>query len=609
MKGFWAARAMVEAPSGGDLVAPREDPCVPSAEQIRALLETRTRAVLMERVRIGLWLALASLVIFLLQDVIFFPENRVPLATLKALQISFVAGILAYLYSGGAPRNPVRFAISISAVLLTGAATAGVLRGTPNYTPMLFIAISAGTAIAFPWGMRVQAILVALCAVLLGWNDYAIDGSLSPTIAGPATIAMVTAGMISILVARGVEQFHWQIEEREAGLRLREQHFRALIENGRDLILVADAGGTVHYASPSAAAILGRAAETWSGKGLLEFVHPEDAALLRAAMADARAIPRSSRSVELRLSDAAGEWRVMDGILSNLLDDDAVRGWVFNARDVTDRHRMESELRANQSELTHVLRVGTMGEIASALAHEINQPLAAISNYASACARMLATSSTPASIDRGLRLIAEEALRAGRIVQTLRDLGRKRDAGLERVDLTTVVQRAAELMEPQARLHGISLRVELEEDLPRVDADPIQIEQVILNLVLNGIEAMQSSGEKNLEIATRRRGERVEVSVRDSGSGLEAEHAEQVFEAFFTTKPTGLGMGLAISRRIIQGHGGALWGAANADGPGACFTFSLPLPSSAGATEDPSGSSREAVPLATATRVATADRP
>lgn len=225
-----------------------------------------------------------------------------------------------------------------------------------------------------------------------------------------------------------------------------------------------------------------------------------------------------------------------------------------------------------------MLRLGTLGEIAAALAHEINQPLGAISNCAAACSRWVESGSTrPHDLQRGLEMIASEAIRAGEIVRRLRDLARKGEGSVQVVDVNDIVRRAAELMEPETRLRGISLRVEPANDLPRVCADGIQIEQVVLNLLLNAVEAMQTSPVKELSVSTAINNGHVVVSVRDSGVGLEPSVRKHVFDAFFTTKANGLGMGLAISRRIVDAHGGQLCGEPNPGGPGSIFSFSLPV--------------------------------
>ena len=341
------------------------------------------------------------------------------------------------------------------------------------------------------------------------------------------------------------------------------------------------AEGTIRYVSPSLRSLLGYEPNAWMSRPLFDVVHPDDAPRLREALAASMPEDGAVQSVEVRIRDAAQTWRVLDGAIANLLANAAVRGFVFNARDVTQRRQMETDLRRSQAELTHVLRLGTISEIASSLAHEINQPLAAISNYAGACARRIdAGEESSPELRHGLQLIAAEALRAGRIVHGLRDLSRKGDTGMEMVDLNAVVLSAAELMKPQACLQVITLRVQTSEDEPSIYAVGIQIEQVVLNVLLNGIESMQSSRIKVLSASVACVDGQVEVCVRDTGVGLDPAVGTRVFEPFFTTKPTGLGMGLAISRRIIEAHGGEFHGAANPDGRGSTSRFRFPSCSS-----------------------------
>jgi PAS domain S-box-containing protein len=531
-----------------------------------------------ERIRVALYLVVGSLSFFLVQDVLCFPQLVVPLTLIKGAQFAVVLTVLWLIRSERLPRNIPAFAVSVSAVLGFGATAAGIVRGSASATAVLFIATTAGTAIAFPWGARAQAAFVAACAVLLAWNDHVAPGIPLLGLFGPASGAMLTAGLVSVFVAHSVERYRWQIEEREMGLRLREEHFRSLLENGGDLIVVVGAEGTIRYVSPSLRSLLGHEPNAWMSRPLFDVVHPDDAPRLREALAASMPEDGAVQSVEVRIRDAAQTWRVLDGAIANLLANAAVRGFVFNARDVTQRRQMETDLRRSQAELTHVLRLGTISEIASSLAHEINQPLAAISNYAGACARRIdAGEESSPELRRGLQLIAAEALRAGRIVHGLRDLSRKGDTGMEVVDVNAVVLSAAELMKPQARLQGITLRVQTSEDEPSIYAVGIQIEQVVLNVLLNGIESMQSSRIKVLSASVACVEGKVEVCVRDTGVGLDPAVGTRVFEPFFTTKPTGLGMGLAISRRIIEAHGGEFHGAANPDGRGSTFSFSLPV--------------------------------
>jgi len=241
--------------------------------------------------------------------------------------------------------------------------------------------------------------------------------------------------------------------------------------------------------------------------------------------------------------------------------------------------RIEAQAREHQAELAHVLRLGTMGEMAAGLAHEINQPLGAIANYAQGCVLRLRNGSIEAA---GLLPIVEqiagEALRAGEIIRRLRDLVRKEIPQQAEVDLNALVRESTRMIEPEARQHGISVRLELAADLPRVACDSIQIEQVVINLLLNGVDAVQAAnnGERNLAVSTAVAGAAgVEVAICDSGVGVPDPPAD-VFAPFFSTKPNGLGMGLSISRSIIEAHGGHLSAKRNSR-CGSTFRFTLPV--------------------------------
>jgi two-component system sensor histidine kinase TtrS len=241
------------------------------------------------------------------------------------------------------------------------------------------------------------------------------------------------------------------------------------------------------------------------------------------------------------------------------------------------RERAEEQARRHQADLAHVLRVQTMGEMAAGLAHEINQPLGTIANYAQGCRRRIASGSlTESELMAMLNSIAAEALRAGERIRHLRALVRKQESQREPTDVNRIVHAAVELTEPDARAYGVTVRLELADNLPPVLVDRIQIEQVVLNLLRNAVEAMHDCrGDGLLVVETRADGTGVEVAVRDTGVGLPAEGGALVFEPFVTDKATGLGMGLAISRSIVELHGGRIWAEPNGD-RGTTFRFTLP---------------------------------
>ena len=262
-----------------------------------------------------------------------------------------------------------------------------------------------------------------------------------------------------------------------------------------------------------------------------------------------------------------------------IVENGAVTGATAFSKDITERKHAEEQARQHQAHLAHVLRLNTMGEMAAGLAHEINQPLGAIANYAQGCTRRLRGGAIDAA---GLlpivEEIASEALRAGEIIRRLRDLVRKEGPREAAVDLSALIRESTRIIEPEALDSGIRVEVALPPDLPHVNCDSIQIEQVLLNLLLNGVEAVRASGsgERSLTISAAMAGAAgVQVDIRDSGGGVPDPPAD-VFKPFFSTKPNGLGMGLSISRSIIEAHGGRLWAARNAD-HGSTFRFTLPV--------------------------------
>jgi PAS domain S-box-containing protein len=250
------------------------------------------------------------------------------------------------------------------------------------------------------------------------------------------------------------------------------------------------------------------------------------------------------------------------------------------AINITERKRAEEKLHKAQAELAHVTRVTTMGELAASIAHEVNQPLAAIVANGSACLRWLMGDSPNLDEARETaRRIIHDGKRASEVISRIRALVRKIDSEKAQLDINHAIQEAINLIQHQAIQKGVTLRTELAGELPPVLGDRVQLEQVILNLVMNGIEAMSSVADRPRELLvySRRHGsDQVLVAVQDSGIGIERQNCEKIFDPFYTTKSQGMGMGLAISRSIIENHGGRLWAVPN-DGPGMTFEFALPV--------------------------------
>ena len=254
-------------------------------------------------------------------------------------------------------------------------------------------------------------------------------------------------------------------------------------------------------------------------------------------------------------------------------------GFVANIGDVSDRKRAEASLRKTQDELAHVARVMTLGELAASIAHEINQPLTAIVANASVSLNLLSRPAPQVTMARQiLTEIMADGHRAGDVIKRLRQLATKSEPHRTRVDMNSVIREVVALVDSEIQRHNAAIRVVLAPELPPVYCDRVQLQQVLINLVMNGLEAMDLVNDRRRQLTVRsmpRDGRTVRVSVQDAGSGIDAHSAEQLFDAFFTTKPAGMGMGLSISRAIIEEHGGRLWAAPNPRF-GATFHFELP---------------------------------
>jgi C4-dicarboxylate-specific signal transduction histidine kinase len=283
---------------------------------------------------------------------------------------------------------------------------------------------------------------------------------------------------------------------------------------------------------------------------------------------------RRSAEVSLRQARDKLEERVAERTSELQQTNDALRA------EIADRKRAQDALRATQAELAHVTRAMTMGEIVASIAHEINQPLVGVLTNADACLRWL--ESDAVSLDEArdaARRIVRDGNRAREVMAQVRALLKKTDPRKSQLDVHRVIEDVISVVHSEVRKHGVSLRFEPFPNLPLVMADEIQLQQVLLNLILNGIEAMSSidEGQRVLRIRTHDyEGEEILVAVDDSGVGVGPREIDQIFAAFFTTKADGLGMGLSISRSIVEAHGGRLW-AISDPGHGATFQFTLPV--------------------------------
>ena len=313
----------------------------------------------------------------------------------------------------------------------------------------------------------------------------------------------------------------------------------------------------------------------------LQRIHPEDRAKFLGVFNRAIA-EKSEYEVEFRILLPDGTVKYIYTVGRPVLNapGDLIE-LVGSATDITERRQAEEGLRQAQADLAHVSRVTMMGELTASLAHEVKQPIAAAIINARTCLRLLAagTPKVEEAREAASRIITD-VTRAADIISHTRLLFQKGTPQRELVDVNEIIREMIVLLRSAAMPYSISFRTELAEDLPQVMGDPVQLQQVLMNLMINGIDAMKNmDGTRELAIKSQRAGnEEVVVSVTDNGVGLPPQQADQIFNAFFTTKPLGTGMGLRISRSIIESHGGRLWASDNSP-RGASFCFTLPTKS------------------------------
>lgn len=368
-----------------------------------------------------------------------------------------------------------------------------------------------------------------------------------------------------------------QVEE---ALRTRETHLRSILQTIPDAMIVIDGHGIMQLFSTAAERLFGWSEHEAIGQNV-SILMPEpdrtrhDGYIARYRTTNDPHIIGIGRIVTGKRRD--GTTFPMHLSIGEMESggEPYFTGFV---RDLTEHQQTQARLQELQSELVHVSRLTAMGEMASALAHELNQPLAAISNYMKGSRRLLAGSSDPNTpkVESALDRAAEQALRAGQIIRRLRDFVSRGESEKRVESLSKLIEEAGALGLAGAREQNVQLRFSLDPDADLVLADRVQIQQVLVNLFRNALEAMAQSPRRELVVANTRVGDdMIEVEVSDTGSGFRDDVIPNLFQTFFTTKDTGMGVGLSISRSIIEAHGGRMWAESNAAG-GATFRFTLP---------------------------------
>jgi len=454
-------------------------------------------------------------------------------------------------------------------------------------------AVMTLAALALQAGAPPAPVLLLFTPVVCG---AAILGGL-----GPALVVLglgLTAGAF-VAPARGVEPFvfaalglgaafggDWLFRARRSGaqaahtLAEREAHLRSIYDTAPDGLIVIDASGVMQSFNAAAERMFGWTASEVLGRNVNmlmpdPFKIQHDGYLHRYLETGERRIIGIGRIVvgerkngtTFPMELAVGEVRSEQG-----------RVFTGFVRDLTERQATEARLQELQAELVHMSRLSAMGEMASALAHELNQPLSAIANYLSGARRLLErTGASDQRANEALEKAGEQALRAGEIIRRLREF-LARGEGERRVeDLPRLVQEACALAMVGVKEHGVRVRYHFAVEAPRVLADRVQVQQVVLNLVRNAIDAMDGQPRRELVVSTAAIGDDMaQISVADTGPGVDEAAAQRLFQPFVTTKATGMGVGLSISRTIVESHGGRIWTEPNPGG-GAVFHCTLRL--------------------------------
>jgi PAS domain S-box-containing protein len=408
------------------------------------------------------------------------------------------------------------------------------------------------------------------------WNSDELD--FVETVAAQASLALMKLNLLR------------EREKAEAELRESETRFRLLYDQTPSMFFTVDREGVVRSLNSFAVEHLGYAASALVGQSVLKIVHPEDRNVVTGHLTACFAEPGAVRKLAFRKihqngstiwvkefarvvegPDGASAFIVCEDVTESRANEEAAR------QSDERRRRAEEEVRIQRDELAHALRITTLGELTASLAHELNQPLTAVATNAQACRRML-NAGAHEDLEEILADICQDATRAGDVVHRLRTLLQKGEPERTPLDINHLVAGVATLVRHDFERARIAVRLTLGEGLPPVPGDAVQLQQVILNLLLNACDALAAlpDGKRELYVVTSwEPPDSVAITVRDTGVGAPHADLTKLFEPFVTTKPQGLGLGLSISRSIVEAHAGRIWATRN-EGPGLTLHVELP---------------------------------
>ena len=417
-----------------------------------------------------------------------------------------------------------------------------------------------------------------IASLTLGWLPYTeINALTAGEMVNAAAFFVIGIGVAAF--GEYLQRTRLRAQASTEDLMAREAHLQSILDTIPDAMIVIDEQGFIRSFSSAAERLFGHKAADVLGRNVsmlmpAPYRENHDGYLERYMRTGERRIIGIGRVVVGERKD--GSTFPMELAVGEMQSSNQ-RFFTGFVRDLSERQKTEARLQELQSELVHISRLTAMGEMASALAHELNQPLSAIANYLKGSRRLLEGSSdaTSATLRGAMDKAGEQALRAGQIIRRLRDFVSRGESEKRVEGLTKMVEEASALALVGAKEHGVNVRFQYDPNTDLVLADKVQIQQVLLNLMRNAIEAMADSPRRDLSLTTQARHDgNVLISVADTGPGIPAEVLDQLFQPFVTTKRHGMGVGLSISRTIVEAHGGQIW-AEPTPGGGATFRFTL----------------------------------
>ncbi|MGH6926594.1 MAG: PAS domain S-box protein [Propylenella sp.] len=469
------------------------------------------------------------------------------------------------------------FEYGLSLAVVAVAFAVGLVLGPALEGHAAFLFFTVAVLIAGAVGGLGPGLFATACGGVL--SAYFVPAFTTGEIASLA--AFVSIGIGTAGLGEWLYRARRDIAHATAEANAREAHVRSILDTVPDAMIVIDEQGIIQSFSSAAERLFGCSEGEVIGRNVKMLMpspyrEEHDGYLSRYLSTGERRIIGIGRVVVGERRD--GSTFPMELAVGEMHSSDR-RYFTGFIRDLTERQQTEARLQELQAELVHISRLTAMGEMASALAHELNQPLSAIANYLRGSHRLLADRTEPDAgrLRTALDKASEQALRAGEIIRRLRDFVARREAEMQVESLSKLVEEASALALVGAKQHGIKVHFDLDRRADLVYADKVQVQQVLLNLLRNAIDAMAESDSPRRELSISARatgGNMVETSVADTGPGIAPEIEAQLFQPFVTTKKDGMGVGLSISRTIIEAHGGSLWVEPNPGG-GSVFRFTV----------------------------------